>query len=241
MSSRRFSVLVISTTKKAVKNLPNAKVAETDQIIAEKGIEVAKAALYPSLSWFGGANTNYSSLFQELVPGSEEFDTRIIGVVDDGSLTPVVTVVPTEFQKVKFFDQLNSNLGFNTGLRLTIPIFNWNSVRHNISRANLAYKNADLSTKLVKNNIYKTILQAYNDAKASAKNYEANNKNIGALERSFDNVKKRYDLGMASMFEYATAKNNLAIAELNAKTAKYDYIFKLKILEFYQGKELNFN
>ena len=84
------------------------------------------------------------------------------------------------------------------------------------------------------------IESAYNDAVASARSYEASLKQVEALEESFRATEKRYQNGVVNFVDFQIADNNLFQARSNLVRNKYDYIFKVKILDFYQGKPLEF-
>ena len=85
-----------------------------------------------------------------------------------------------------------------------------------------------------------TIESSYNDALAAYKTYNASIKQVRALEESFRIIKSQYDLGSVNYTEYQIANNNLVRAKNDLISSRYDYIFKVKVLDFYQGKELNF-
>ena len=100
--------------------------------------------------------------------------------------------------------------------------------------------NKELLKELVEQNLYKLIAQAYANARAALNKYKANLLSLEASELSFDFAKQKYNLGAISTFEYNTAKTRVQTAQGNLIQSKYDYVFKLKVLDFYQGKTITF-
>jgi outer membrane protein len=97
----------------------------------------------------------------------------------------------------------------------------------------------EISNKQVKQTIEADVQRAFQDVKAAAKQLQAAERTTNASQQAFNNTQKRYELGASSLLEFNTSRNNLATAEQNLIIAKYDYIFKLKILDFYQGKKIS--
>ena len=102
----------------------------------------------------------------------------------------------------------------------------------------IQYQISQLQYEQEKNQLKQTIYQAHADAKASYNSYLAAEKSVEASRESFNYAKERYELGAINQFDYETAKNSLAVAQSEMLRAKYDYIFKLKVLEFYLTNEI---
>jgi outer membrane protein len=100
--------------------------------------------------------------------------------------------------------------------------------------------NARFTQDLAKQNLYKTIAQAYANAKAALNKYTATKASVEAASESFKYAQQKFNAGAISAFDFSTAKNRLFAAESNLLQSKYDYLFKLKVLDFYQGKPLGF-
>ncbi len=234
------SMSVEEIYNKALTVLPQIKAAALGEQIADKNLEISKTFRYPTLSFFAGLGSNYAGVE---IPSAFElggFGEVPIGYVGTDFTQPVYTteINITETTMQPFFDQLSNNFSYNAGLTLSVPIFNKNQVKNGMKRARLGQESAKLQSDLAKNQLYQTIQQAYQDARSAAKIYEANLKTIESLELAFNNTEKRYELGVANALEFSTARNNLAIAQLNLNSARYNYLFLMKILDFYQGKEL---
>lgn len=137
-----------------------------------------------------------------------------------------------------FADQFRDNKGHNFGLSLNIPIFNGLSVRNNISRSKVALERAKLSAKQAEINLERTIHTAYSDTQSALKTYEASQETVKARKEALRYAKERYEVGMNNSFDLNQAQTLLANAESDVIKAKYDYLFRLKILELYFGIKL---
>ena len=123
---------------------------------------------------------------------------------------------------------------------LSVPVFNGLSVRSNQQRATIFREQAEITAREVRNQLRQIIETAYNDAVAASKAYEASQRQVEALEESFRVTEKRYNLGAVNFVDYQIAQNNLFTAKSDLVRTKYDFIFKTKILDFYQGNPIEF-
>jgi len=139
-----------------------------------------------------------------------------------------------------FSNQLSSNFNRSVGFSLTVPIFNGLQTYSNVERAKLQLKNADLNLQIQKLQLRKTIQQAYADAHAALIKYQATRKTVDATQESFKYADQKFNVGLLNSLDYNDAKNKLVKAQSDLLQAKYDYIFKVKVLDFYQGKPLSF-
>lgn len=226
----------------AIENLPQQKINLLNLKASEKNVAIAKAALYPSLSFFGGLSTRYANA-QKLIPNNFQSVPVTVGNVNiNGNSYPVTTTIsqPTGFYKNTYFRQLNNNFSQNIGLGLNIPIFNGGAARINWQKSKLNLKGQQLlkeqDNKILKQDIY----QAYTNALAAIEKFNASKITVGSAQKAFDFAKKRFDLGLLQPIDLITNQNNLMRAKINKLLAQYDYVFKLKLLEFYKGKGLKF-
>ncbi len=198
--------------QKALTTQPQIKNAELGVKNADLNIELAKGAFLPTVSFNARVNTNYVN----------RFDTNIFG--------------PNE----RFFTQLKDELGYVFGLNVSIPIFNRTQTRTNVDRQ---FVNKELSKVNLENEklqLQQTIEQAYVDAKAASKTYEAAKISLDSQQEAFKNAQERYNFGALSLFDFDLVRNRLVSAESALIRAKYDFVFKTKVLQFYYG-ELNLN
>jgi outer membrane protein len=179
------------------------------------GIKISEGARYPTLSLSGAANSNYAV----------------------SSRTGVAASVPNASP---FFPQLWNNLGESIGLNLSIPIYSNRQIKSNIERARVNLLLTQLNEQNLKIQLRATIEQSYTDLKNSIKKYEATKEQIAAAELAYQNMERKYKVGMATAIDFLIEKNAFYLAQSNGIQAKYDYIFKSKILDIYQGIPITF-
>lgn len=132
-------------------------------------------------------------------------------------------------------DQVENNLNENIGLSLSIPIFSRYQNRTNIANSKLQIKNSVLDLESAKKELRKQIEQAYTNAYAALERYNANKVAVNSMNESFRYVEEKFNVGRVNSVEYNDSKTKLAIAESDLIQAKYDFIFRSKILDFYNG------
>lgn len=223
----------------ALKHQPEIRSSEFRLKSSEKGISIARSGLYPRLSLSASYGSGYSGSSKDY--GLPTFN----GYVPNGNVTSAGdTVYEPSFSYnsdppiTPFRTQLENNLNRSVGFYLTVPLFNNLQTYTGITRAKINHENSLLSLQLQKDNLRKTIQMAYNDAGAALKKFQASKKAVDAMEESFHYMGQKYEVGSATTTEYNDAKNKLAKAKSDLLQAKYDYIFKLKILDFFQGKPI---
>jgi len=139
-----------------------------------------------------------------------------------------------------FSEQLDNNLGQNVGFSLNVPIFNNFRVNQSIQVARINYDRAKLNEMETKNNLRQQVEQAYLNAQAALQTYQSSERQVESTKLLFDNLTKQREAGAANITDLTVAQNNYNQAVSDFIRAKYDYIFKLKVLDFYQGKPLEF-
>ena len=191
------------------------KIAQANLDLAQRDIKIARGAYQPNLS-FGynfGTNASYSD--------------RIVGV--DGSGTPIIA------SALPVFEQFSNNKGHNFGLQLNVPIFNGFSVKNNVERSKVNFertKNAFNQANLdLETNVYKAIT----DAKGALKTYEAAVSTLEARQEAFNYAKEKYAVGLMNAFDFNQSQTIFVAAQSDVIRAKYDYIFKTKVVELYFG------
>lgn len=224
--------------KYAVSNQPDVKAYELRVQSAEKSLQIARGGRYPSLTLSGSWGTGYSSGSQSLSGFSfSGFDT--IGFTSESMTEYVLSPAYSyEYEVTPFADQIKDNVNKTIGLNLTIPLFNGLSTHTNVQMAKISLETARINYEQSKLNLRQTIQQAHADAMAAFKNYLAAAKQVSALRESFKYMEERYNVGMATPVEYSDSKNKLIEAESQLLQAKYEYVFRTRILDFYLGKEI---
>lgn len=221
----------------AITKQPEIKSADIKLQSAEKGLAIARGSLLPRLSLFGSLSSSYSSEAQRSV------GDRIFGGNLPAGTTASGEAVTSPFyyfnyEKTPFSDQIDQNFYKSVGLSLNIPIFNGFSSQNSVKRAKLNLENTKYSSELTKNQLYKSIQQAHLDAVAALNKYKAAEKSSEALRETYSYIEKKFTAGLITSLDLLTARNNLTKAESDVLQAKYDFIFRLKVLDFYQGKSL---
>jgi outer membrane protein len=225
----------------ALVNLPQQRVNDLRIKAAQKYIDASRGAMYPTLSLFGSMGSNYAHnkipVITQTPTGS--FTNTGAKVKVGGTDYPVVapeflTSIGVKYSP--FGTQLSDNFSQRIGLNLNIPLFNGTSARTNWQRNKLNMENLRLQKEqdnlTLKQNIYK----AYSDAISSLQKYEASKRSLETAQKSYDFAQKRYDIGLLATIDLLTNQNNLATAKVNVVSAQVDYVFRIKLLEFYRGQ-----
>lgn len=221
-------------------NLPEVKAADLRVNSALAGIDISKGAYYPRLNLNGSISTIYSSA-RTLSVLSNTYEAQPIGFTDATGSQPLIVYAPGRTSaKYPFVDQLNDNQSKNISLSLNVSIFNGFQVRNNVNRSKLNHKNAILNTELVRDQLQKNVQQSVADALAAQKKFGAVKNQLAALEQSYKNAEIRFANGVMNATDFNVARNNFTKAQSDLIQAKYDYTFKLKVLDYYQGKPLSF-
>ncbi|HET6243192.1 MAG: TolC family protein [Bacteroidetes bacterium] len=221
----------------AAKEMPEIKSAQARVRSSDKGVAIAKGGISPRIFVNGALGTGYSGLRQRLI-GAEPDGFQTIGYTANTQELVVTPAFNPVFEPIPFNDQINENYNKSIGFFMTIPIFNGLQTRSAVSRAKIARYNAQYNLELAELQLSRTVTQAHADAVAALKKHHATARSMEALKESFKYAEQRFNVGMLNAIEYNNAKNRLVNAESNLLQAKYDYIFKLKVLDFYQGKPL---
>lgn len=239
MNNELATLSVQNIYETALKNQHSIKSANYNLLAAEKNLAAAKGRVSPTLSATGSLGTGTSELDKNIdavnIVGVEQ--APYVTQSGEAIYTPKTEIITS---KKSFSDQFNDNVNKSIGFTLSIPIFNGLQTVTGIKNAQLNTLNAKYTQDLTEQNLYKTIAQAYANSKAALNKYNATKLSVEASEQSFFYAQKKYNVGAISTFDYNNAKTRLQSAQSNLVQAKYDYVFKLKVLDFYQGKELKF-
>lgn len=190
----------------ALGNQSQQKVDSLRILSAEYAAKSAKSQMYPTIQAFGSVNSNYANSYKDIY----------------GNVLP--------YGKQLF----NANLSEFLGISLNVPIFNNRQLRTAYEKAKENVASARLQQELNNQTLQQNVYKAYSNAKAGIEGYTANTKAEQYAQYAYDLAQKRYDIGMLSASDYLVAANNLYTAKVNRSAARYDYIFRLKVLEFYK-------
>src|SRR5690606_7154537 len=192
---------------------PDLRVAREQALAAERNIAIARSSFYPTISLGGNIGTNYSSAIPDLELAS-----------------------PT----MRFGKQLQRNFAQSVGFTISIPIFNKLQTRINVDRAKINYQNALTNKQLASNNLNKIINQAVLDLRSAEKRLHSTETAFTSADDAFEVINQRYDVGLANSIELFTAQTNRNKAEFDYIQARYELVFRSKVIDFYLGKTITF-
>ncbi|MDX1604247.1 MAG: TolC family protein, partial [Salinimicrobium sediminis] len=213
------------------------KVAEMNRELAEKQLDIAKGAYWPTFGAFFNYNTRESGAGRFIAAGLDPDEPyREIGFVESTQEVVVAPNMATEIgNPLPFFEQLQLNDGISYGVQLNVPIFNGFATRNQVKKNKVNVLRSEYQLEQTKLDLEANVYQAYTDARGALKAYEAALIAREAQVQAFDYATERYNVGMTNAFDFSQASFNLENAESELVRAKYDYIFKLKVLELYFG------
>jgi outer membrane protein len=198
---------------KALEYMPQVRSSELAMKSSERQLAMAWGQVSPTINLTGSFSTFYST-----------------SADDPLNLNPDAKYLAT--------DQLKDYYNKGIGIGLSIPVFNRLLVKNSISNARLQLADSKLQLDLTKMALYKEVQQAHADAEAAREKYYSSLEAVKYNDESFKYTSQKYEVGIVNSVDYNVAQNNLIIAKSNMLQAKYEYIFKLKILELYMGKAI---
>lgn len=201
--------------EKAKENRTELKIAKTNLAIAEKNVAIARGSFQPSLVGF----YNFSSRVSDADGFSFDSQGNIIGTKGPNA----------------FFNQFSENKGQTFGAQLTVPIFNGFSVKNNVERSKLSVEKSKMAVQQQELNLEQNVYTAFTDTKGALKTYESAIVTLAARQEAYHYASEKYAVGMMNSFDFNQAQTVLSNAKSECIRTKYDFIFKLKILEFYFG------
>jgi outer membrane protein len=217
---------------------------------AQKNILVSKALMYPTITIGGNLSTNFSNSFKKItganflgyspITGSEPI--IILSNVNYYVQNPLYrfTSVSRGFGEIwdGWSNQLNNNFGQNVGLSLSVPIFNNLQGRTAFRESKLNLKMAELTKLQGDQTLRQNIYTAYSNAVTALQKFNAGKRTVETAQKAYDFATRRYDVGLLSALDLITIQNRLLTAKMTQLSNQYDYVFKMKLLEFYKGKGL---
>ncbi len=235
-----------ATFELARQRLPEIKAAELRTRSAQRGLDVARGGYYPRLTMAGGVQTGFSSVrTQTLRVAGDPVPVPVLQVNPAApggyAPSPYVLLTPqTSFSTLpyRFVDQLADNRGEFLQFALSVPILNGMQTRVGVQRAQINIQQTELRAEQIRLQLRQTIQQSYADALAAQRRYAASSRQVEALTLAFRNAEIRFNNGLLNGTDFNIARNNLTAAESDVIQAKYEFFFRRKVLDFYQGKPL---
>jgi outer membrane protein len=222
---------------KALEGRTELKIARTNLEIAEKNVAIAKGAFQPTLQGFYSFNSRvaYSDRVVGIRPNTSN-PTSIVGYVE-GTNQNVLSAnfSPVLGNPAPFFDQFIDNKGQSFGIQLSVPIFNGFSVRNNVERSKVSLERSKIAVEQQDLDLQRNVFTAFADAKGALNAYESSVVALEARQGAYDYAKEKYAVGLMNSFDFNQSQTLLTNAQSEILRTKYDYIFKIKILEFYFG------
>ena len=217
---------------------PDMKAAELQVTDAYLGLDLAKAARLPRVNGSYSVGSGYSQNRQTAVvdPVSQTFT---IDTQEGIPLSVPVVVEEGVYETMSFQDQLSNNVNQSIFFSLSVPLFNNFGIYTNVERAEVDVLSAKLAKDQTEQALTQTVEQAYADARAAQRTFEANNRALEAAQLAMTNAEARFEAGAISALEYADARTRLDNARINALRTQYDFVFKTRILDFYLGRPLS--
>lgn len=222
--------------EEALHSLPTFKARELRVEAARKGVQVARSLYIPEIALFGQLNTNYSSAAQIfLETGTTTVETGNFINLNNQQIPVFANQTEFSEEPITYNDQFTNNLNSIVGLSVRMSIFNGFEAKNNVTLEKINLQESMVEMENTKLRLKQSIEQAYNDMQAAYKRYHILQEQVAAFEESFRINEIRFNSGVSTIVEYTISKNNLDNAKINQANAKYGYLLRLKILEYYRG------
>jgi outer membrane protein len=221
---------------KAIDGLAGVKAAELRKKSAEAVVRSTRGALFPILSLNGGANTNYSSIAATETFLNTTDVTTTSYVIVNGNTVPVISKKNNfQSEKIPYGDQVRNNIYTNLGLTLRVPIFNSFQTRNQIRLAEIELKNTQLIEESTKVQLRQQVDQAHLNLINAWSRYKILLEQVESFREAFRAAEVRFNAGVGTSVDYVIAKNNYDRANLNLVIARYDYLLRKQVINYYTG------
>ena len=201
---------------------------------AHIGVDIAESSFYPFIGVGGSASTNFSNQGRQ-VAGFETITQSVDVLINNQPSTILSETSVPLLENTPYGTQFNDNFNYGFGLNVSVPIYNRGVTKANVSRAKLDLENIQTEKDKTLVNVRNDLMQLITDAKASKLSLDAAEKTLKAREISYENAEKRYQLGALNSYDYISIQDQVNTARTNYLLAKYDYVLKVKVLDYYQG------
>ncbi|WP_298534563.1 TolC family protein [uncultured Algibacter sp.] len=236
IESGKYQLSAAQIYEEALQNLATFKAKQFRIDAAEKGIKVAKSDYFPEVSLFGQLNTNYSSLAKTFTEtGTSIIETTSFVNIANQDYPVFESQTQFDGSKINYEDQFNNNLNSVVGVSVRVPLFNGFRAKNNVELQRVQLEESKLDLENTQLLFKQSIEQAYNNMETAYNRYYAVQDQVAAFEESFRVNEVRFNNGVSNIVEYITSKNNIDNAQLNLNKAKYEYILRIKILDYYRG------
>ena len=222
---------------KAKEERAEIKIARTNLELTERDVKIAQGGLQPSLVGFYSFSTRaaYSDRVVGFTPDIQN-PTTVVGVVDGtGQNVLQPNFLPLLGKAAPLFDQFDDNKGHSFGLQISIPVLNGFSARNAVERTRVTLERNKIAYSQAELDLERNVYQAFTDARGALNAYESALAAVAARQEAFNYASEKYAVGMMNAFDFNQAQTLYANAQSEVIRAKYEYIFRVKVVEFYFG------
>ncbi|MBL7838454.1 MAG: TolC family protein [Bacteroidetes bacterium] len=223
----------------ALGNMPQVKSAEMQYQSSIYQAKYTHGFMAPSISLYGNISTVYSQS-AKTITGVTQTGTQPIGYTQTNNETVLQPTFSYNTQTIDFSKQLRDNLGQSLGLSMSWTLFNGFQIHNQYQKAKIQIQSSEINLLKIKNTLLNDIQIAITNYNSALARYQAAKNNIDAQKLSLDYVQKRYDAGASTSFDFIQAKNSYLQAQSSETQARYELLFRALILEYYQGKPIQF-
>ncbi len=231
-----YTTSAVEVYTNALTDFPSVKASDLSLKAANKGVAVARSGYTPEIRVFANLNTNYSSaarLFTE--NGNTIVETGDYVTINNENI-PILSQ-QTNFTNdgISYKNQFDNNLNSSVGVAVSVPIFNGFRTKNNVALEKIKREDAEAVLEQTKLQLRQAIDQSYNTMQTSYTRYMILQEQVNAYQESFRINEIRFNNGVSNSVDYLISKNNLDTAQINLANVVYDYLLRVKVLEYYRG------
>ena len=232
----KYNLSAARVFKEAVENLATFKARELRIEAAEKQVKVTRANYYPQVGLFAQLNTNYSSTARMFTEnGSQIIETGSYIQYNGQSLPVLASQIQYATADISFLDQFSNNLNTGVGVSVNIPIFNGFRAKNNVALQKISLKQSKIDLESTKNQFRQRIIQIHADMETAYQQWQNLEEQVEAYQESFRINEIRYNAGASTIVDYIVSKNSLDQSRINLANAKFQYLLRVKVMEYYRG------
>jgi outer membrane protein len=231
----KYTYTVDEVYMQALNVFPTVKASDLDVKAANKGVAVARSQYIPEISLFANLNTNYSSaarLFTKT--GSSIVETGDFVTINNQNFAVNTEQSTFKDEEIPYNDQFDNNLNSSIGVAVTVPIFNGFRAKNNVAIQKIKKEEAQTALENTKLNLQQAVKQSYNAMKAAYDRYTFLQDQVKAYQESFRINEIRFNNGVSNSVEYIISKNNFDNAQINLANVGYEYLLRVRVLEYYR-------
>ncbi len=236
IATDKYQLTAAEVYAESLENLATFKAKRLRINAAESGVKSAKSNYFPELSAFGQLNTNYSSLANSLTQiGSTISNTGDFVEVNNQTYLVKTDEILYQENSIDYLDQFKNNYNTVVGLSLRVPIFNGFRAKNEVALEKIQLEESSVDLENTKLRFKQSIDEAYLRMESAYNRYFILEKQLASYEKSFRINEIRFNNGVSNIVEYFTSKNNLDTSKLNLSNAKYEYLLRVRVLDYYRG------